>query len=418
MPPLPRSIRSLGVKTVSILYSSDRGDETTLETEAHIQPGIGLFAVETPIYEGDIVEIPDPRGGTTRRIVAEVEIYDVGSVEMQHTEVTWAPRSASTVPIGVRPDVNRSTLDRLIDLGAESATLDFKQSFNLDDRRELVEVAKDVGAMMPRGGHIVIGADSSGQVIAGAGISPNHRQHFDEANLRGKLARYLGTNFEMHTAVHEVEGVLIGVIHVQPHRQGFLAFKADGTYQDPRDQTRTQTAFREGDIYVRRGTASVRANQEEINRIIQETANRLSSPANRLVEIEEARYAREEEARFAELEQRRMADEASRTAEWSVRFAFRDSAETRGRVIARNEGPAPASAVSLEVWAARGGNRVEIEPLRGGDQGPTALVEQGGSVHLDFAFDLATPNPEDWFYLLRWTDGVDVKEKTGRVATN
>lgn len=71
--------------------------------------------------------------------------------------------------------------------------------------------------------------------------------------------------------------VLVGVIHVVPNRRGFLAFKADGTYPNPKDPTKVQTSFREGDIYVRRGTASVRANQDEITRIIEEAAERLDS---------------------------------------------------------------------------------------------------------------------------------------------
>ena len=177
----------------------------------------------------------------------------------------------------VLPDVNRATLDRLLDLGSESEVLDYKSTFDPTDRRGVVEIAKDIGAMMRRGGHLVIGADSTGQIVERGGIDPQHRQQFDEANLRAKVGRYLGTDFEMHTALHDVNGVLVGVIHVVPNRRGFLAFSADGTYPDPRDPNRMQTSFREGDIYVRRGTASVRANQEEITRIIEEAATRLDS---------------------------------------------------------------------------------------------------------------------------------------------
>ena len=96
MASLPQSIRSLGVKTVSIIHAQGTDDERTVETEAHIQPRTGFFAVDTPIYEGDIVEINDPRGGTTRRVAAEVEVYDIGPVDMHHTEITWATGSLST----------------------------------------------------------------------------------------------------------------------------------------------------------------------------------------------------------------------------------------------------------------------------------------------------------------------------------
>lgn len=178
-----------------------------------------------------------------------------------------------------RPEVNRAKLDELLSIGAESATLDYKRTVDLDNTRDIVELAKDVGAMMRRGGHLVIGADDAGGVVAGGGIAAGQVRTFDEANLRGKLKRYLGTDFDLHTATHNVIGVTVGVIHIPAHPAGYLPFTADGNYPSPRRPGQQVTVFREGDIYVRQGTASVKANQTEITSIIEQAAARKNSVA-------------------------------------------------------------------------------------------------------------------------------------------
>ena len=44
--------------------------------------------------------------------------------------------------------------------------LDFKQKVDLDDHAEVVELTKDVAALQPCGGYLVIGVDDQGQHIA------------------------------------------------------------------------------------------------------------------------------------------------------------------------------------------------------------------------------------------------------------
>ncbi|MGD8150593.1 hypothetical protein [Ornithinimicrobium sp. Y1694] len=109
--PLPGHFRTFGIETVTIVHNPKTADETRLEAEAHIQGESGFFGVETPIYEGDIVERPDPRGGMERRLVATVNINDPKGPafrDMVHTKVTWG----KAPPARVAP-VRRLTVENL-----------------------------------------------------------------------------------------------------------------------------------------------------------------------------------------------------------------------------------------------------------------------------------------------------------------
>jgi hypothetical protein len=75
--------------------------------------------------------------------------------------------SGSIEPVVVEPVVNREKLLELLALQAEYPTLDFKASCDLrkespDQKRNQIELAKDIGAMSVRGGFLVIGVDGHG----------------------------------------------------------------------------------------------------------------------------------------------------------------------------------------------------------------------------------------------------------------
>lgn len=59
---------------MTILRNHGTDDEERLETRAQLLNSTdGYFAIEDPLIEGDHVAMPDPRGGTTLKIAAEVE---------------------------------------------------------------------------------------------------------------------------------------------------------------------------------------------------------------------------------------------------------------------------------------------------------------------------------------------------------
>lgn len=73
MTPLPDLIRRAGLTRVLIVKNQDTENEERIEAEAQLlNSNEAYFALEDPIYEGDHVEMPDPRGGSDVKTVAEV----------------------------------------------------------------------------------------------------------------------------------------------------------------------------------------------------------------------------------------------------------------------------------------------------------------------------------------------------------
>lgn len=138
--------------------------------------------------------------------------------------------------------------------------LDFKATCNLGDRAATVAIAKDIAAFSAQGGHIVIGVTEDGR--------PSNRfastevKLFDEASLRAKIApRYLPLSVSITTATHDVEGSLVVVLYIAPHADGFVVMQGDGDHTDGHGNPCQD--FRAGDVFVRRGSASVRWRQSE-----------------------------------------------------------------------------------------------------------------------------------------------------------
>lgn len=155
--------------------------------------------------------------------------------------------------------VSRDRVLQLLDHG-EGDELDFKADCNLRNRQAIVALAKHVGAFSAAGGHLIIGVREDGSP-AGR-LSRDAAALFDEATLRSKLApQYLPETISLTTAVHDVEGVPVVIVYVTAHPNGFVVMQRDGDYEDAAGHQ--QKAFRAGDVYVRRGSASRVWNHEE-----------------------------------------------------------------------------------------------------------------------------------------------------------
>jgi uncharacterized protein (TIGR02391 family) len=93
---------SFGTDMVRVLRNPGTDDEESFEVEAHIQGKTGSFDVDTPIFAGDYVEVPDPRLGTDgveRRLVATATVQRSGPPDMHRVKVEWGeaspPRTAA-----------------------------------------------------------------------------------------------------------------------------------------------------------------------------------------------------------------------------------------------------------------------------------------------------------------------------------
>lgn len=78
-----------------VVIIHDRGGqgETRTPSRAIVQAKTGTFNVDAPIYEGDYVEVADPRGGTREHYVAGVDVTDTGGAAafagMGHISAHW-----------------------------------------------------------------------------------------------------------------------------------------------------------------------------------------------------------------------------------------------------------------------------------------------------------------------------------------
>lgn len=131
MTPLPSSLLTFGVTTVTVVRNPGAVEEERFETEAHVQAKTAFFAVDTPIYEGDVVEFKDPRGGLARKVAAEVDVNNPPGSSfrgMEHIHVTWGTAPPARVaPVrrlsveNLHPEVIRSSSDLFADGHYEAA---------------------------------------------------------------------------------------------------------------------------------------------------------------------------------------------------------------------------------------------------------------------------------------------------------
>jgi uncharacterized protein (TIGR02391 family) len=91
-----------GAKKVVIIRHEGTEDETRTEASAVIQTETGFFDLNTHIHQGDIVEIPNQRGGVDRKLAAKVHRNRHGP-QLQQTQVLW----------GEAPDAPTVALRRL-----------------------------------------------------------------------------------------------------------------------------------------------------------------------------------------------------------------------------------------------------------------------------------------------------------------
>lgn len=87
---------------VTIIRNPGTEGEERLPARAIIQSKSGIFDVDTPIYEGDIVELDDPRGGVRHLKVDELRISDTrGGTAfsgMSHITAKWSDAKRPVQP--------------------------------------------------------------------------------------------------------------------------------------------------------------------------------------------------------------------------------------------------------------------------------------------------------------------------------
>ncbi len=169
-----------------------------------------------------------------------------------------AYRSAVFEPL----PLTRSNVESLMSSGSERTELDFKASCDLNDRKALVEIVKDIAAFAVYGGYLVIGADDHG--IPTGHLTEAHAKLFDEARLRPKVAQYVD-GLTLYSQSFEFDEGWVAVVCVPPHPDGWAVMKREGAYADARD--RKNTVFGAGEVFARHGSSSERWSQDDARAI-------------------------------------------------------------------------------------------------------------------------------------------------------
>ncbi|TQJ32623.1 putative DNA-binding protein [Microbacterium sp. SLBN-146] len=158
--------------------------------------------------------------------------------------------------------VDLDRLRALLARGAESDDLDFKVTWDPQRKAELIELCKDIAAMesLSAGGYIVVGADDQG--APSGKFTPEPARDFDEQRVRSKIASVLGEPINLSAALHNIESNDFLLIGVGPNVDGIRIMSKDGEHE-------SRTVWRAGDVFVRRGTSSVRWNQHEARGVIE-----------------------------------------------------------------------------------------------------------------------------------------------------
>src|SRR5437016_3907729 len=70
-------------RDVTIIKNFGASNEQRVTVRGFVQAEKGFFDVKGAVYEGDVVEVSDPRGGTRQLTVSRVKVHDYGSSALQ-----------------------------------------------------------------------------------------------------------------------------------------------------------------------------------------------------------------------------------------------------------------------------------------------------------------------------------------------
>lgn len=183
-----------------------------------------------------------------------------------------------TTDIVVDGNISANKLLHLIEHNAEEDFLDYKLRYDHKDKEQKVELVRDLISMAnTRGGYIVIGVDENKGVGTGfipVGIDIECRRALDITKISDQLAPFVATRLDIRLTIHslpEIENRTFALIYVAQGTELPIIFEKDGAFQGKQG---TDARFHTGDVYVRRGAASMRADQNDMRRFTSLTRRR------------------------------------------------------------------------------------------------------------------------------------------------
>ncbi len=165
--------------------------------------------------------------------------------------------------------ISKVALEKWLHTRAEGDAWDFKEILgDLTNASARVNLAKDALAFCnsPDGGTLVVGvADDYTRV----GLGSNER--IDTTAIHNAIDAYIDGDFSVLAAVHE----LTDPGDNQTREYGIIYFRRRSSQPvvaaKQGDDSNGRQHFRSGDIFIRRGAASIRANSEDIRQLLTST---------------------------------------------------------------------------------------------------------------------------------------------------
>jgi hypothetical protein len=150
-------------------------------------------------------------------------------------------------------------------LVGESASADFKSSFDPESKQEWCELIKDIVAMSNSGGGlIIVGVDDDGNPLPNKDIAP--LLAVDPADVTNRIYSYTDQHFAAFEIVQSIRrGKPVAVINVWPSDIP-IVFTAHGGYAIPGGQ---KTAFVKGSVYFRHGAKSEPGSTDDLRQALE-----------------------------------------------------------------------------------------------------------------------------------------------------
>lgn len=162
--------------------------------------------------------------------------------------------------------VSRQAIEHLISVRGEGDEWDFKKTLgNLTETSVRVNLAKDALAFsnLPTGGTIVIGVAND---FSRVGLQSG--EHIDTTAIRRAIEKYIDGEFTVLAAEHELDeddggnSKRYGIVYFARRSAQPVLAALDGQIASDKP------LFRSGDILIRRGAASIRANSGDVRRLL------------------------------------------------------------------------------------------------------------------------------------------------------
>ncbi len=91
--------QNFGTQMVRVIHPVDGSDDEQSELEAQVQSDAAYFDVDAPVYEGDRLELIDPRGGTRKVWITSLEINQAGgmmSSDLSHIKASFSDKNPAS----------------------------------------------------------------------------------------------------------------------------------------------------------------------------------------------------------------------------------------------------------------------------------------------------------------------------------